>query len=89
MYFFGLQAHFWRFLSIWVLYSIANSWGKNIHFLQVRLINIRLILVFMLYSIISGIKEAVESSDTKVYIAVFLLFIFIYIQLNKLSLFLD
>ncbi|PKC16948.1 hypothetical protein RhiirA5_346964, partial [Rhizophagus irregularis] len=26
MYFFGLQAHFWRFLSIWVLYSIANSW---------------------------------------------------------------
>jgi RING finger protein 121 len=26
MYFFGLQAHFWRFFSIWVLYSIANSW---------------------------------------------------------------
>ncbi|GES86971.1 RING finger protein 175 [Rhizophagus clarus] len=26
MYFFGIQAHFWRFFSIWVLYSIANSW---------------------------------------------------------------
>ncbi|CAG8583939.1 4205_t:CDS:2 [Dentiscutata erythropus] len=25
MYIFGIQAHFWRFLTIWVLYSIVNS----------------------------------------------------------------
>ncbi|KAF0519131.1 RING finger protein [Gigaspora margarita] len=25
MYIFGIQAHFWRFMTIWVLYSIVNS----------------------------------------------------------------
>ncbi|CAI2169056.1 8865_t:CDS:2 [Funneliformis geosporum] len=35
MYLFGLQAHFWRFLSIWVLYSIANSWVLSRDFVEI------------------------------------------------------
>ncbi|CAG8685382.1 11093_t:CDS:2, partial [Scutellospora calospora] len=38
MYIFGFQAHFWRFMTIWALYSGINSFSLNYHIFILRLV---------------------------------------------------